>query len=178
MAGQEMGMTRLFWIEHGGAGRLAITARPRADDWLDAEVDAWKAAGVDILVSLLEASEVSELGLGREADLCRTRGIDFVSFPIADRGVPEPDQAAQMARVLAARLHEGRSIAIHCRAGIGRSSIMAACTLTFAGIEPARALALIGAARGLNVPDTDEQRDWVIAFGKAVARMERSAMRD
>jgi protein-tyrosine phosphatase len=96
---------------------------------LDAEVDGWKAAGVDVVVSLLEPSEVSELGLQREADLCRSRGIDFVSFPIPDRGAPEADQAAKMARVLAAQFRDGRSIAIHCRAGIGRSSIIAACTL-------------------------------------------------
>ena len=75
-------MTRLFWIEHGGAGRLAITARPRADDWLDAEVDAWNAAGVDLVVSLLEPSEVSELGLGREADPAVSTSSPFRS-PIA-----------------------------------------------------------------------------------------------
>jgi hypothetical protein len=55
---------------------------------------------------------------------------------------------------------------------------MAACVLIMSGIEAERALALIKGARGLNVPDTDEQRDWVMAFGKAVARMERSRMRD
>lgn len=160
-------MLRLFWIEGGGVGRMAITARPRGNDWLDAEVDAWKAAGLDLIVSLLESSEISELGLGREADLCRSRGIDFISFPIPDRGVPQPDQAAQMARVLAARLRGGRSIAIHCRAGIGRSSLIAACTLTFCGIAPERAFTLIKAARGVDVPDTDEQRDWVMSFGRA-----------
>jgi hypothetical protein len=28
-------------------------ARPRADDWLETEVDAWKNAGIEIVVSLL-----------------------------------------------------------------------------------------------------------------------------
>jgi polymorphic toxin system DSP-PTPase phosphatase-like protein len=163
-------MSRLFWIEIDGPGRLAIMARPRAGDWLDGEVDAWKTSGIDMVVSLLEPQEVLELELQREADLCGARGIDFVSFPIPDRGVPDRDGATQMARALAARLRERRAIAIHCRAGIGRSSIMAACVLIMSGIEAERALALIKGARGLNVPDTDEQRDWVMAFGKAVAR--------
>jgi hypothetical protein len=35
------------------------------------------------------------------------------------------------------------------------------------GIEAAEALALIGAARGVIVPDTEEQRDWIFAFGQA-----------
>jgi len=122
-------MSRLHWIELEAAGRLAIMARPRADDWLETEVKAWKDAGVDVVVSLLERAEVSELGLQREAGLCGATGIDFVSFPIPDRGVPEPDEAARIARVLTAGFRDGRSIAIHCRAGIGRSSIMEACVL-------------------------------------------------
>jgi protein-tyrosine phosphatase len=82
-----------------------------------------------------------------------------------------------MASVLAAGLRDGRSIAIHCRAGIGRSSMIAACALILCGIDAAEALALIKAARGVSVPDTDEQRDWVIAFGSAVARTERPRLR-
>ena len=160
-------MSRLYWIEFRSAGRLAIMARPRADDWLEMEVGEWKAAGVDLVVSLLEQEEVTELGLKREAELCRSSGIDFVSFPIPDRGIPQTEKATQIARALAAGLREGRSIAIHCRAGIGRASIVAACALISSGIEADQALASIEAARGLRVPDTDEQRDWVMALGQA-----------
>jgi hypothetical protein len=43
----------------GGAtpGRLAIVPRPRGGDWLADEVARLKAAGVDILVSMLEPAE-------------------------------------------------------------------------------------------------------------------------
>jgi protein-tyrosine phosphatase len=142
-------------------------ARPRAEDWLEIEIAEWKNAGIDVVVSLLEHEEVSELGLQREPELCRSHGIDFVSFPIPDRGVPEPDNASQIARVLAAGLRDGRCIAIHCRAGIGRSSTMAACVLIYCGIVAEEALARIKVSRGLSVPDTDEQRDWVVAFDRA-----------
>jgi protein-tyrosine phosphatase len=136
-------MSRLFWIDLGGAGRLAIMARPRAGDWLESEVDEWKTSGIDVVVSLLERQEVVELELHREAELCRSRGIDFVPFPIPDRGVPEAHAASQIAHTLAAGLRDGRSIAIHCRAGIGRSSVMAACALIAFGVEAEQALALI-----------------------------------
>jgi protein-tyrosine phosphatase len=146
---------------------MAIMARPRAEDWLEIEIAEWKKAGIDVVASLLEHEEASELGLLREPELCRSHGIEFVSFPIPDRGVPDSGKAAQIARVLAAGLRDGRCIAIHCRAGIGRSSIMAACALIFSGIEAEEALARIKAARGLRVPDTDEQRDWLVAFDRA-----------
>jgi protein-tyrosine phosphatase len=160
-------MSRLFWIEHGAVGRIAIAARPRAGEWLEAEVAEWKASGLQVIVSLLEADEVSELGLQREADLCRASGIEFISFPIPDRGVPKSrEDAWGVAGLIARGMADGRSIAIHCRAGIGRSSVVAACALISAGVETNEAFALIRDARGVSVPDTDEQRDWVLAFGK------------
>jgi len=163
-----VGMSRLHWIEIRAPGRIAIMARPRAEEWLEAEVNEWKESGIDVVVSLLEHDEISELRLRREAELCRSNGIDFISFPIPDRGLPESrHDALQIARLLATGLRDGRSIAIHCRAGIGRSSVIAACALICSGIDAEEALALISEARGLIVPDTDEQRDWVVAFGNA-----------
>ncbi|WP_065752889.1 protein-tyrosine phosphatase family protein [Bradyrhizobium paxllaeri] len=158
-------MSRLHWIEM--PGRLAIMARPRADDWLEVDITGWKTSGVDLVVSLLEREEVSELGLQRESELCRASGIEFISFPIPDRGVPEAERTLEVARSIADGIASGRSIAVHCRAGIGRSSIIAACAMICSGIEAEEALALIRAARGVIVPDTEEQRDWVVAFDKA-----------
>ena len=162
-------MTRLHWIEM--PGRLAIMARPRADDWLEVDITEWKTSGVDMVVSLLERDEVSELGLQREAELCRSSGIEFLSFPIPDRGVPENGtEMLQIASSIAGGIADGRSVAIHCRAGIGRSSMIAACALICSGIEAGDALARIKAARGLTVPDTDEQREWVMMFGRTYER--------
>jgi protein-tyrosine phosphatase len=149
---------------------MAIMARPRADDWLEAEVAAWKASGLEMIVSLLDREEVSELGLQREAELCRADGMEFVSFPIPDRGVPEVRPAKELADSIAGGVAVGRSIAIHCRAGIGRSSLIAASALICSGIEAGDAIALIKEARGVSVPDTDEQRDWILSFGKTYRR--------
>jgi protein-tyrosine phosphatase len=157
-------MSRLHWIEM--PGRLAIMARPRADDWLEVDVAQWRTSGVDLVVSLLEREEVSELGLQRESEFCRATGIEFVSFPIPDRDVPDVRLTLGVARSIADGIAGGRSIAVHCRAGIGRSSVIAACAMICSGIEANEALALIRAARGVIVPDTEEQRDWIIAFGR------------
>jgi protein-tyrosine phosphatase len=137
----------------------------RAEDWLEADVGEWKASGLDMVVSLLEPEEISELGLQQEAEFCRASGIEFVSFPIPDRGVPEAaSDALRIASSIARGIANGRSIVIHCRAGIGRSSLIAACALICLGFEASDALALIKEARGLSVPDTDGQREWIEAF--------------
>ena len=85
--------SNIYWIETPGRLRLAIMARPRAGDWLAEEIAGWKAEGIDLVVSLLEGNEVSELELKDEQPLCAASGIEFINFPIADRGVPNPDKA-------------------------------------------------------------------------------------
>ncbi|MCW4460135.1 hypothetical protein OK349_00310 [Sphingomonas sp. BT-65] len=152
----------LYWIDTESSQRLAIMARPRSGDWLEDEIEHWKRSGVEIAVSLLEPEEVAELGLEEEAAICEQNGIRFVSFPIADRTVPEDAAAAK--RFAAEIAATGRPVAIHCRAGIGRSSIIAVAVLVNNGIDPAAALAAIGSARGLSVPDTDAQRAWALAL--------------
>jgi len=151
--------SNIYWIEHRSGGRLAIMARPRAGEWLDDEVENWRAAGVQVVVSLLELDEEAELGLQAESDACRSRNIEFIRFPISDRGVPADRNAAvSLARMLAS---SGRPTAIHCRAGIGRSSLMAALVLVQSGQTPDEAFDRIQSARGLSVPDTDAQREWI-----------------
>lgn len=138
-------------------------ARPRAGDWLEDEIAHWQHSGVGIVVSLLEREEVADLELQREAPLCTASGIDFRSFPIPDRGLPaDTGEALRFAAEVAGT---GKPVAVHCRAGIGRSSLMAAAMLVSAGADPAMALMAIEAARGVPVPDTDAQRDWVLGLG-------------
>jgi protein-tyrosine phosphatase len=58
-------------------------------------------------------------------------------------------------------LDQGKHVAVHCWAGVGRSSLIAAALLVRRGTAPEAAWARIAEARGLPVPETDEQRAWV-----------------
>src|SRR5438067_1865308 len=78
----------LYWIEGPWPGRLAIMPRPRGGDWLEDEIRAWRTAGVEEVVSLLTPDERSELELGEEAGICSAEGLEYLTFPIQDRGVP------------------------------------------------------------------------------------------
>ena len=105
------------------------------------------------------------LDLHNERGACAHLGLDFHSFPIDDYGVPASmSETEAFARRLVDLLAAGRGVALHCRVGIGRSSLIAACTMVVAGIDVRAAFKSIGVARGLAVPDTDEQRDWALRF--------------
>lgn len=152
----------IYWIDASPTLKLAIMARPRAGDWLEEEVANWKRSGVGVVVSLLEREEIEDLELGMEAKLCEEAGIQYVSFPIPDRGVPS--DVDMVMRFAADILSKDKPTAIHCRAGIGRSSIIAAAILMSSGVSASDALSSIGQARGLLIPDTDAQRDWVLGL--------------
>ena len=119
-------LPKIHWIETPAPGRLAIVPRPRAGGWLADEITGWKAAGIDLVVSLIEPDEVTDLGLHDEAGQCGEHTIEFVSFPIPDRGVPPSQPAAlALAQRLASLISKSKTTAVHCRAGIGRSSVIA-----------------------------------------------------
>ena len=121
--------------------------------------------GVDILVSMLRADEAAELGLTAEADACRAAGIEFKSFPIQDREVPSSlGSFASFVDELRRVLHSARSLAVHCRASIGRSSLLLAGVLCAEGFTPEDAFKRLAKARGLQVPDTVEQVQWIEKF--------------
>jgi len=158
-------MMEPFWIETENELRLAIVPRPRGGDWLEDEAISMKNAGIDILVSMLQAEEAAELGLITEADACRTAGIEFRSFPIQDREVPSSVASfSAFVEQLRAELHSGRSVGVHCRASIGRSSMMLAGVLCAEGLPPGDAFKRLTKARGLQVPDTAEQVHWIESF--------------
>ncbi len=152
-------LTELHWIARALPLRLAIMARPRSGDWLEDEVRNWRQHEVGMVISLLEQDEIVELGLQNETALCEQMGIELVRFPIPDRMIPEDRIAALNVAKMASLAN--CAVAIHCRAGIGRSSLMAAAIMAARGIEPSIALDGISEARRLRVPDTDIQLQWI-----------------
>jgi RimJ/RimL family protein N-acetyltransferase/protein-tyrosine phosphatase len=162
--------TPLHWVAGIEPHRLALSARPRGGEDLAEEVAAWQAAGVDLVVSLLEASEVRELELMQEARLCAERSIAFRSFPIRDRSHPDATKPlAALVTELHDRLRAGQAVAIHCRAGIGRTGLVAACLLHRLGVAPGEVFHLLSRSRGLAMPDTEAQASWFERYARTTA---------
>jgi protein-tyrosine phosphatase len=158
-------LAEIYWIQRVGTGRVGTMPRPRGGDLLADELRSLREQGVDVVVSLLRTSESAELGLADEEARCREVGIDFVSFPITDRSIPDshPETMA-LARRLRLLAAGGKGVAIHCRVGVGRASLVAACVLILEGHSAEMAFARIAAARAHEVPDTAAQREWVERF--------------
>jgi protein-tyrosine phosphatase len=155
--------TKIHWVHQFDNGsKIGIMPRPRGNDWLEEEIIQLKKQNVGILVSLLEQQEINELGLKKQEPLCGKHDLEYANFPIVDRGVPDKNaKIDSLIDQLLKKIQGGNSVVIHCRMGIGRSSIVAACVLLKTGFKTDQILQKITTARGLKVPDTDMQVQWI-----------------
>jgi protein-tyrosine phosphatase len=157
--------TTIHWVKDIEPYRLGLMARPRGGDWLQDEVAAWRDASMGIVVSLLESHEVRGLELEAEQSLCSSYGIDFRRFPIPDRGAPgSMKQAAVLVADLHANLVQGKAVAVHCRAGIGRTGLVAGALLHKLFVPREHIFRMLGRSRGVDMPDTAAQVDWLDEF--------------
>ena len=162
--------TKLYWSDGPWPGKLAIAARPRGGDWLDDEIASWRNAGVDTVVSLLTPDEELELDLKNEPREVEGNGMKFISLPIPDRQVPRAESEVRTSiEHVDADLSSGKNVVIHCRQGIGRSGLLAACLLITKGLSPGAAIDAVTAARGVPIPETDEQRRWIDHYAANLA---------
>ncbi len=161
--------TQLYRVPGPWIGQLAIVPRPRGGDWLETEIRAWNDAGIDAVVSLLTTAEEWELGLQQEREISKRKGMPFYAFPISDRQTPDSVVIfRRLTQQISQLLKNGRTVAIHCRQGVGRSALLAAALLIEAGVSPDEALRRIERARGCPVPDTPEQRMWVQGLAQSM----------
>ena len=143
-------------------GRLAVMPRPRGGNWLKGELASLKTCGVSDLVSMLTPPEEVELDLQIEPQLCADLGLRFHRHPVSDRGIPLQPGFDDFIASLLPNLSQQGFIAIHCRAGIGRSAVAAAALLCRLGLSAQEAMALISSARGFEIPDTEEQQAFIL----------------
>lgn len=164
--------TKLHWVDGPWPGKLALAARPRGGEWLEDEIVRWRRAGANTLFSLLTPEEESELDVGQEAAKARAHEMNFLSYPIPDRKVPDCEgDLARALEKLEAELTAGRNVVLHCRQGIGRTGLVAACLLLTKGVDAESAVKLLSAARGMPVPETSEQRRWIDHYAESFATL-------
>lgn len=161
--------SNIYWINHPNLKQNSIgtMARPRGGDWLEDEIRWLKIKKVDCLVSLLESSEIWELELQKEKELCEKYDIEFINFPIKDIHIPkEENNFIELAKQLASKIAIKKNVVVHCRMGIGRSSILVASIMICLGFDKNTVFNIIEKYRKLSVPDTKEQKEWILKIGE------------
>lgn len=120
--------------------------------------------GVDVLITLTEEP--------LSCDSMVAQQMQGLHFPIVDMDIP-PDMAAlaNLIRHVESCVENGVAVVFHCRAGLGRTGLMLACTLVKLGFEPDSAIEKVR-SRESRMIQTDGQATFVCDYA---AYLEASA---
>ena len=153
----------IYFVAVVGHGKLYVMPKPEVES-LATAIRHFSNLGVTHIVSHLEKVEENELGLSGEGSLLAEQGIELISHPIKDMNLPVQPAYTEFIVGLFQLLQKGANVAIHCRAGIGRTGLTSCCLLIMNGSESQNAIDQVAAARGTVIPDTPEQINFIHNF--------------
>ena len=156
------GLDGFHWVEKGALGGLP---RPGLFRRVEDDLAALRDLGITVLVTLEETRTI-------DAELLSRHGIKSKFIPIDDMKAPPVTVAIRLCAEIDELNRAGEVVALHCRAGLGRTGTLLACKLIWDG---ATALEAFEAARAINQYwiQSKEQVDFLSYFSRAMARKSR-----
>jgi hypothetical protein len=129
-------------------GRLLLHSMPGRLEPLEAVWEEVRGSRIDCIVSLTGLDEIHcRSPRYWEAIVSGRVPCERVEFAIPDFEIPPDKEAFRvLARDLAGRLGKGQRLLVHCAAGIGRTGMLALCTLLALGVSLDEAKAAVSAA--------------------------------
>ena len=145
-------------------GRLIAGRHPcaRGAEGAFVEMRVLADAGVTLFVDLTQDGELEPYA---SLVVLPSR---YVNRPIRDFSVPTREDLTAILDEIDAEIDAGGVVYVHCWAGCGRTGVVVACWLVRHGADPDRALRRVADARGLGCPQTLEQRDFVLGWGRGL----------
>jgi atypical dual specificity phosphatase len=143
------GPTGFRWVV---PGRLGTCPLPGAVQPIGVDLEALRTVGVTLLITLTH-NDLSQEALA-------SHGLRNLHLPIYDREAPTIAQLRMLATRMTRLIQAGEVLAIHCRAGLGRTGTVAAGWLIHEGLTAQAALERLRAIDPGYV-QTPEQEDFL-----------------
>ena len=124
-----VGSDNLTYLPYGLEGDIYRSPLPLSPlfDPNEALLDDFVEVGVDVVVMLTPEEEVWEV-TGRDLLMrYEALGLDVIYVPVEDFSVPKPGAFQEPIRRALRAAKSGKTLVIHCQAGLGRTGMFAAC---------------------------------------------------
>jgi len=128
---------------------LAGMGKPGLLRDVDEDLASIAHAGVTHLVTLTEERLPTEIA--------RAHGITNIHFPIRDMGVPAIGDAARLCGQLERLIGNGKTVAFHCHAGLGRTGTLLAAMLIWTGTSADDAVTRVRQGRARYIQSKAQQ---------------------
>jgi len=153
-----VGPRGFHWLRRGRIGGLP---RPGIAAELDYDLDGLSDLGITVLVTLEEQRTVP-------AERLAERGIRAEWLPIVDMEPPTLEEAIAHCARVARWVRAGEVVAVHCKAGLGRTGTLLAAQLVYEGASSVEA---IEEARRINRRwiQSQAQLDFLVELAAALA---------
>ena len=141
-----------------GAGNILFTPCPGTKEvGLQVSLEQLAAAGASAILTLMPKEEMQRNAVVDMPELCAQLSLQWFHLPIEDDHAPEQefttawDIASEKVHAL---LASGKSIAIHCKGGSGRTGLVAAQILLERGVSLDEVIERVRAVRpsALQIP--------------------------
>ncbi len=134
--------------------KLAGSGRPGLIDVHENDIEFLDSIGIKLIVTLTE-DPIDPLYLDN--------GFDVRHFPIRDMSIPTPRNAEKICSEIVKNLNCGVPVLVHCKAGLGRTGTILACTLVSMGRTPKEAIVEIR-SRNRSYIQTNAQEKFVYHY--------------
>jgi len=142
------------------AGRLGGMQQPGLLREMEEDLRALAQLGCRRLVSLTEER--------MRPEVLERYGISGQHFPMPDMGVPSLEDAERLSSLVSAWIDDGAATVLHCKAGLGRTGTMLACTLVYRGDHPVRAIDQVRSINPFYI-QSRAQLDFISQFARHLA---------
>lgn len=116
-------------LPYGFAGMVYRSPLPLSP-YYDPEqrlLGAYQEAGVKMIVMLTTEEEAYEITGLNLRSLYQSAGFEVLYIPVPDYSIPDQDELNEPIQQVIAAARRGKTIVIHCHAGLGRTGMFAAC---------------------------------------------------